>query len=96
MDMLIGTCAVINKASTRFEIGYRFSEEYWGSGYGLEILEGLVTYCLTELKAKEITAEVYKENVPSIRLLEKSSLEFVREYVEGDKKVLLYALIKKQ
>jgi len=42
------------------------------------------------------TAEVYKENIQSVKLLEKSSLGFVREYEEDNIVIWLYASTKQK
>ncbi|OLS33559.1 GNAT family N-acetyltransferase [Bacillus sp. MRMR6] len=89
---LVGACAVIKRDVECFEVGYRLLEKYWGNGFGLEILEGLITYCLTDLGATELIAEVDKENIYSVRILEKSSMNFVKEYYEENNLVRMYML----
>ena len=91
---LIGTCAITSLKEEYVEVGYRLSEENWGNGYGGEILEGLLTYCFEDLKAKKVKAEVEKDNIPSVRILERSPMSFVREYDDGDTVVRLYVIEK--
>lgn len=76
----IGTCAVIKNGDFEYEIGYRFIEKIWGNGYGKELLHKLIKYCLVDRDLKEIVAYVDKENIPSVKILDKSSMEFAREY----------------
>lgn len=87
---LVGACAVIKRDDGCFEVGYRLLEKYWGNGFGLEILEGLLTYCLTDLGAKEVIAEVDKENTYSVRILEKSSMRFIKEIFDENSLVRIY------
>ncbi|WP_062513188.1 GNAT family N-acetyltransferase [Halobacillus sp. KGW1] len=91
---LIGTCAITSLDEEFNEVGYRLLEESWGNGYGREILEGLLTYCFDDLKVKKVKAEVEKENIYSVRILESSLLNYVREYYEGDNLVRLYVIEK--
>lgn len=80
----IGTCAIIKNSNGEFEIGYRFIEEYWGNGYGKEIACGLVEFAFQALNLNQIVAYVNKDNYPSIRILESSSFDFIREYRESE------------
>ncbi|AXH99828.1 N-acetyltransferase [Sporosarcina sp. PTS2304] len=91
---LVGACAVEKLDLECVEVGYRFLEKYWGNGFGLEVLEGLLTYSLLELGAKEVIAEVYKENINSVRVLEKSYMDFIKEYTEEKSIVQVYGLKK--
>lgn len=89
---LLGTCAIVKNENEEYELGYRFIEKNWGNGYGLEILDGLIKYCLNDLGIKDIIAIVNKDNTPSIKMLDASAMNYVREYQEMDtrNKVRLY------
>lgn len=89
---LVGACAVIKRDVECFEVGYRLLEKYWGNGFGLEILEGLLKFCLADLGAKEVIAEVDKENIYSVSILEKSPMKFVKEYYDENNLVRIYRL----
>jgi len=93
---LIGACALVKNEDNEFEVGYRFSEKYWGKGYGSEILKGLLKFCLHDLAINKVISIVEKENMYSVRILENSPMEFIREYEEEDSKnlVRLYKLEK--
>ncbi|WP_413306223.1 GNAT family N-acetyltransferase [Bacillus sp. 1P10SD] len=93
---LIGSCAVVKSENEEFEVGYRFSEKYWGKGYGSEILNGLLQFCFNELAIDKVFSIVEKENIYSVRILENSPMHFVREYEEEDTNniVRLYRLEK--
>lgn len=53
-----------------------------------------MTYCFDDLKVKKVKAEVEEENIYSVRILESSLLNYVREYYEGDNLVRLYVIEK--
>lgn len=93
---LLGTCAIIKSENGEFEIGYRFLEKYWGKGYGTEILAGLIEYCLNDLTLHSVISIVDKDNIPSVKILENSPMNFIEEYEENDTKniVRLYKIEK--
>lgn len=81
---LIGACAVAKSENGEFEVGYRFSEKYWGKGYGSEILNGLLKFCLNDLAINKVISIVEKENIYSVRILENSPMQFIKEFEEVD------------
>lgn len=85
-DALVGTCALIINEHDEHEIGYRLMESYWGNGFGLEVTEGLVRYAFEERHIDQLVAYVDKENVPSVRILDRSSFLFDKEYYNEDLK----------
>ncbi|MDR7079824.1 RimJ/RimL family protein N-acetyltransferase [Neobacillus niacini] len=93
---LIGACAVAKSENGEFEVGYRFSERYWGKGYGSEILKGLLKFCLNDLAIDKVISIVEKKNIYSVKILENSPMQFIREYEEEDTNniVRLYRLEK--
>ncbi len=85
---LVGTCALVRTKEVN-EIGYRFLEKHWGKGYGTEVAMGLVNYGLHTLRLPKLTAYAVKENVASIKILEKCGMEYVgdlfnKEHQEWD------------
>ena len=53
------------------EIGYGISDDYQGRGYASEAVTAAVAWALKQEKINCVTAEVDKDNVASIRVLEK-------------------------
>lgn len=95
-DIFIGSCATELTQPRCVEIGYRLLEQHWGNGFGLEIIQGLLTYAFENLGAQEVIAEAYVENEHSIKLLEKSPMRFVQEYSDEHKLVYVYSLNKNE
>lgn len=60
------------------EIGFRFFKEYRGKGYATESVSAALDY-LKGIKAKRVLARAFKENAPSVRLIEKSGFTKIRE-----------------
>ena len=79
----VGTVALVKDNNENDEIGYRFLEKFWGSGYGFEIAEGLVNYCKVIGKSKIIACAAIK-NVASTRIIERLGFEFVSDFVSDD------------
>lgn len=51
------------------EISYQFVPEYWGKGYGREVIGRILDYCFGELKLSRVVAETQSANMASFRLL---------------------------
>lgn len=61
------------------DLGYRFFKRHWGRGYATEAAKACVDHGFNVLKLKRIVARSMKENVASVRTLEKCGMKFVRE-----------------
>ncbi len=88
----IGTVALV-KDNLDDEIGYRFLEQYWGNGYGLEICQGLISYC-KEIGLKKIIGYVVDANVASSKILKKCGFKIVDTFFNANQqqetKYILY------
>lgn len=67
----IGLCAFLKNNENEDEIGYRLREKHWGVGYGTEITKGLIDFGFKQMKTDIITADVYVDNLRSVKILEK-------------------------
>lgn len=74
----VGTCAVVPNEN-RPEIGYRLLRKFFGMGYGQEICNGLVQYCIHEQRLTEIIAYADVRNLASTIILDRSPLQFIEE-----------------
>jgi ribosomal-protein-alanine N-acetyltransferase len=77
---LLGTCALVHEANGIYEIGYRLLESEWRNGFGGEVTNGLIDFAFETWNANEIIAFVDKRNVASIKILERSKLNFIRYF----------------
>ena len=64
---------------TAAEQGICLCPEYWGRGYGMQILQVLMVYARTELGAKRFICRCRPENAVSRHLIEKCGFSLVRE-----------------
>ena len=62
------------------EIGYRFLEKHWGNGYASEICDPLIDHALGPMGLPWLFAQADVLNLPSVKILDRSQLEFVVEY----------------
>ena len=78
-EQVVGSCCIFPDGEKEsYDIGYCIHKNYWGQGYGTELV-ALVVGWLRDRGAAEITAEAARENTASNRLLRKNGFEAVRE-----------------
>ena len=70
-DEFMGICGFLVNTDGQNEIAYRLREKYWGVGFGTEIAKGLLTHGFYTLNYTEIIGDVFIENIPSVKILEK-------------------------
>jgi ribosomal-protein-alanine N-acetyltransferase len=66
---------ITNSHINYYDLGYRFQKKYWGKGFATEVAIALVNYGFNVLKLKEIFAIADKNNLASIKVLEKAGLK---------------------
>lgn len=76
---LIGTCGFNywNRDHKRAEISYDLDYNYWGQGIMTRAIEAISNFGLQTMQVQRIQATVALDNIPSIRVLEKTG--FTRE-----------------
>jgi [ribosomal protein S5]-alanine N-acetyltransferase len=72
--LLAGTIGIkdIDYVNKKANIGYWIGKHYQGKGIATECIKLVVNYTFDELKLEEISAYVFPNNNPSIRVLEKN------------------------
>lgn len=68
---LIGFVFLSKETTNGAHIGYLLGESYWNNGYATEILNGFIDFIESENKITNLIAGVAKDNIPSIKLLNK-------------------------
>jgi len=67
------------------DIGYRFFEKHWNKGFATEATKGVLSYAFNVLRIQDVYAYADKRNLGSLRVAEKSGLNFSKEIVhEGN------------
>ena len=62
------------------DIGFRFFRRYWGQGYATEAARACLDYGFRQLELQRIVGRAMKDNIASVRVLEKIGLEFWKEF----------------
>lgn len=74
---LVGTSGLQPLEDTgEIEIGYNFSEKYWGQGLGYECAMGWLRYGFETAGLERIVAIAQPENVGSWRIMEKCGMHY--------------------
>lgn len=76
---LIGTIDVASKKLLPYgtcEIGYCYSNKFWGKGYATEALKAVIKYLFEEADAETIYAEFMINNPASGRVMQKAGMTF--------------------
>jgi len=78
------------KESKELRLGYLLTESVWGKGIGSELIKGLVEWCRDSKIINSISGGVEKDNVGSIKVLEKNGFYKSNEELPGN--MLLYKI----
>jgi ribosomal-protein-alanine N-acetyltransferase len=85
----VGRLAVIEKATSKFigwcglkynpdkdeyDIGFRFYRDYWNKGFATETARKCLDYGFKDLGIQRIVGRAMKENISSIKVLEKNGM----------------------
>ena len=77
---LIGFCG-FRPAGDYLDFGYRYAKSTWGKGIGLEAALAVRKYGLHVLKLETMEAGAAKENLASIKILERMGFKYREELV---------------
>lgn len=103
-NKLIGTIGYdsLDMKNKRAEIGYDLNQYYWNQGFTTEAISEVIRFGFEKLDINRISAVVFLENEPSIKLLKKSGFKkegILRDYVIQDyfpKDVEVLSLLKRE
>ena len=75
---MIGTCGFtrINTENNSGEIGYVLHPDFWGKGYACEVAQCVINFGLEKLGLHRIEARFIKDNLRSLRVMEKLGMNF--------------------
>jgi [ribosomal protein S5]-alanine N-acetyltransferase len=73
------------------DIGFAFLKKYTQMGYAFEASKVVLTNAISNKNHQQILATIIKENVHSIKLLEKLGLSFYKEIEYGEDLLMVYA-----
>jgi RimJ/RimL family protein N-acetyltransferase len=91
----IGWCGLKYRADRdEIDLGYRLKKEAWGKGYATEAARHTLDHGFTIPGVELITGRAHKENIASLKVLEKIGMNFIREEVVDDCPVKTFTLRK--
>jgi RimJ/RimL family protein N-acetyltransferase len=104
-----GRFAVIEKTSSKFigwcglnystkkneyDLGFRFFRQYWNQGFATETAKKCIDYGFDHLGLSGIIGRARKENLASIRVLEKAGMSFRQTFDFEEHEGVIYELIR--
>ena len=66
------------------EIGWRLKQESWGNGYATEAACAMFNEITKQQDVKKISATANKNNLASIKVMEKLGMQFVKNYTQKE------------
>ena len=76
-DAFLGWCGIKFNEDEEIDIGFRLMKPYWNRGYATEAALATIKYSLSNFNINELVARAAKENVASLRVLEKVGFSYV-------------------
>lgn len=93
-NVFLGWCGLkYTKELDEFDIGFRFSKKYWNKGYATESAIACLKIGFEKFKMPAIVGRARKENLASIRVLEKLGLTYSNSYEENGKTWMVYSVV---
>lgn len=82
-----------NAANSSVGIGILIAKKsFRNKGYATEAIQLMLSYCRNELSIVNVFCNIFKDNIPSIRLFEKCGFQYVDERLLGIHKVNYYTI----
>jgi RimJ/RimL family protein N-acetyltransferase len=75
-NCFIGWCGLKLNEENLIDIGFRFFKKEWGKGYATESAKACIVYGFNHLNLNEIIGRASKDNISSIKVLEKINMMF--------------------
>lgn len=91
----IGQCGLVPRkidGEVKIEIGYMLRKEWWGKGLATEAAEACKRHGFSHFKFTDIVSVIDSDNLSSIRVSEKLSMNFEKYIQRSDKILSLYAV----
>ncbi|CAN5898567.1 GNAT family N-acetyltransferase [soil metagenome] len=91
---ILGWCGLKLHPDKSTDVGYRFYKKYWRNGYATESAKACIDYGFSVLKLDRIVAHARKENLASVRVLEKCGMKIIGEEKECGGEVFVWEIVK--
>jgi [ribosomal protein S5]-alanine N-acetyltransferase len=88
----IGWCGLKYLAElNEIDLGYRLMQQFWGKGYAFEAAQHALQYGFTTLNLQTIVGRAHIENAASLKILEKTGMQYVKDDVVDNCPVKTFA-----
>ena len=92
----IGWCGLkYSQDKNQYDIGFRFYRNYWNKGYATETAKKCLDFGFSKLKIEKIVGRVMKENIGSIKVLEKIGMTFKENFDFDGQQGVIYEIIRR-
>jgi ribosomal-protein-alanine N-acetyltransferase len=80
-DEFLGWCGLkFTPERNEYDIGFRFFKKHWNKGFATEAAQASINLGFNHYKLTTIVGRARKENIGSIRVLEKIGLTYVEDF----------------
>ena len=94
-DQFLGWCGLKYTAElNEYDIGFRLSKKFWNLGYATEAAKACIKLGFEKYHFNEIVGRAMKENVASIKVLEKIGLRYDKPFDFDGNEGVIYKLTK--
>lgn len=77
-----------------YDIGFRLFKSFWNKGYATEASIACIKYGFTKSGIKSIIGRAMRENIASIKVLEKSGLTYFKDFDFEGKDGVIYKITR--
>ena len=96
-EEFLGWCGLkYDEELHEYDLGFRFLKKYWGKGYATEASELCLKLGFEEFKIHEIVGRVMRENVASIKVLEKLGMIYKETRTKNEVEWLILSIKNKR
>jgi [ribosomal protein S5]-alanine N-acetyltransferase len=96
-DLLIGYCGLaIDRIDDKDEpeVGYRLDSKFWGKGFATEAALASIEYGFDRIELPYILGAAQRQNIASVRVLEKIGMTFEKETIFRGVAMDVYKIVK--
>lgn len=94
-DTFLGWCGLkFTPELAEYDIGFRFFKKYWNKGYATEAAKACIDLGFNHYNLTTIVGRARKENISSIRVLEKIGLTYLRDFDFDGNEGVIYCIHK--
>lgn len=92
---VIGWCGLkFHEDNSETDVGYRLFKKHWGNGYATEAAKAAIAYGFDTLQLDRIVAHARKENIASLKVLEKCGMKIIGEDNDCDGEIFVWEILR--